>query len=101
MTPHFEAHVAQAHAASLQSAASRIGLGIPQLLQLLIQFGPQLVPILLSVLQAFQGGFDWTKLAGLLQTNGPAVIAIVEAVAKALGVTLPTIPGIPPVVTTP
>lgn len=87
----FDYHVAEAHANSLQAAASKAGLSFGQLLQLVLQFArdPQTLALLLGVLQAFQGGFDPTKLP-----TGAIAKTIADAIAKILGKTLPPVPTV-------
>lgn len=92
---HFDAKTAELHALTLQAAAGRAGLSLLSLIGLLVRFGPQIVPILGDVLGAFAGGFDWTKILPLLQKDGPLVIALVQAIAAALGQTVPTPPTLP------
>jgi hypothetical protein len=92
---HFEPGVAAAHAASIGKLANSIGLPIGTVIELIIQFGPQAVPVVLAVLQAFQGGFSWDKLTQLLVTQGPLVWKIAQAIAAALGFPLPPLPTIP------
>lgn len=91
----FSPQQAQMHTDQFRALAQSLNLSIFTILQLVIQFGSQAVPIIVDVANAFKGGFSWDKLLGVLKTDGPLVIAIAEAIAKALGVTLPTLPPMP------
>ncbi len=95
LVTHFDAHVAKSHVVALQNLAKSINLSPEDLWALVVQFGSESIPIIMDVLKAFAGGFDWAKLTQLLLTDGPKVIAIVKEIAAALGKTVPPVPVTP------
>lgn len=89
---HFDARAARDHIDALRARAATINLDPLTLWALIAQYGPKVIPILMDVMKAFQGGFDWSKVTGLLASDGPLAIALIEQIAEALGITLPTMP---------
>ncbi len=90
---HFSADQAVTHVNKLQSLASSLGVSIWTILQIVLQYGPKIVPILTDVMEAFKGGFTWDKVATILKSDGPEVYALALAIAAALGVKLPPLPA--------
>jgi len=90
---HFNAAVAEQHAIQLEAVAHRLKIPFTKLVSLVLQYGPQVVPIIIDVASAFEGGFSWSKLSVVMINDGPLVVAIAEKIAADLGVMLPEIPA--------
>lgn len=91
---HFNATSAITNVRSLQQRAAAISLPPETVWSLVLQFGAQAVPIIGDVVDAFAGGFDWSKLTAVLTQDGPLVVALAQQIAAALGVTLPEMPAV-------
>jgi len=95
LVQHFDARTAQSHVAALKVKAAAINLPIDTVWALIVEYGGKIVPILMDVMAAFQGGFDWSKVSQLLVTDGPLVIQLVSQITAALGLTVPPVPTNP------
>ena len=61
------------------------------------QYGPQLFAVITSIIAMLQapGGVTLAAVEQLLALYGPSVLAMITTIAGWLGVTLPTLPGVP------